>query len=45
MREVRWLLRVVRFLRGPMTLRRVVRFGSGIVVAILVYAVQDAVRH
>jgi multisubunit Na+/H+ antiporter MnhF subunit len=45
MREVRWLLRIVRFLRGPMTQRRVVRFGAGIVVAIILYAVQDAVRR
>jgi hypothetical protein len=45
MREVRWLLRMVRFLRGPITLRKVVRFGSGVVVAIVIYAVQDATRR
>lgn len=45
MREVRWLLRMVRFLRGPYTVRRVVRFGTGVVVAILIYAVQDAIRR
>lgn len=45
MREIRMLLRMARFLRGPMTQRRAVRFGMGIVAAILIYAVQDAVRH
>jgi hypothetical protein len=45
MREIRLLLRAARFLRGPMTQRRILRFGAGIVVAILIYAVQDALRR
>lgn len=45
MREIRLLMRAARFLRGPMTKRRITRFGIGIVIAILIYAVRDAMRH
>lgn len=45
MRQMRQFMRLARMARGPMTRRRLVRIGAGLVVAILLVAVRQAMRH